>query len=327
MFQVCGEGHEVPLIPHGYHTIFLVGLKGAFWLKFYAKMWQINQQAEILVHHCLYIFTTEAVVPTQKTCYDVEKGGVQMDHREYIRQVDGSRTAVLMLHGIAGTPAHFRDLIPVIPESFSVYNLMLDGHGKTVKDFSATSMKRWKAQAACALDRLAERYDNIYIVAHSMGTLFAIRGAVERPEKVAGLFLLAVPTRPWVRLSTVMTALRVLRGNIDPADTAAVNMQNDTCIQLEKRLLSYVGWVPRLMELLAEIPRVRKLLPRLTVPTVCFQSHTDELVSRRSCRDLERHPCITLTELQSSGHFAYDPQEVPLLQESLKAMLYGSRSA
>ena len=30
-----------------------------------------------------------------------------MDHSAYERIVPGSKTAVLMIHGIAGTPAHF----------------------------------------------------------------------------------------------------------------------------------------------------------------------------------------------------------------------------
>ena len=66
-----------------------------------------------------------------------------MDHRAYIRIVEDSDTAVLMIHGIAGSPAHFRDLIPVIPADWSVYNILLDGHGGTVSDFSRTSMKKW----------------------------------------------------------------------------------------------------------------------------------------------------------------------------------------
>ena len=46
-----------------------------------------------------------------------------MKHNEYIRVSDNANVAVLMVHGIAGTPAHFRDLIPMIPEEWSVYNL------------------------------------------------------------------------------------------------------------------------------------------------------------------------------------------------------------
>lgn len=35
-----------------------------------------------------------------------------MDHNPYIRDIPGSPVAVLMIHGIAGTPAHFRICCP-----------------------------------------------------------------------------------------------------------------------------------------------------------------------------------------------------------------------
>jgi len=244
-----------------------------------------------------------------------------MDHREWIRIVPGSRKAVLMIHGIAGTPAHFRDLIPVIGEDWSVYNILLDGHGKTVRDFGATSMKKWKAQVDARLEELFANYDRIVLVAHSMGTLFSIQAAVKHPDKIDRLFLLAVPTRPWVRASTVATSLRISRGNLRPDDTAAWAMYHATSIQLQPGLLQYAGWVPRLLELLAECRKTRQAIPRLTVPCQTFQSHIDELVSFRSCKDLENHPCIENTVLYGSGHFAYSEDDIALLRERLAKTL------
>jgi poly(3-hydroxyalkanoate) synthetase len=76
-----------------------------------------------------------------------------------------------------------------------------------------------------------------------------------------------------------------------------------------------------MIELLLECSRVRKILPQLTVPTLAFQSHTDELVSVRSCRDLEGHPYITNTVLFQSGHFAYGKNDAALLQTQLIRLL------
>lgn len=244
-----------------------------------------------------------------------------MEHKEFIRVVPGSKKAVLMIHGIAGSPAHFRDLVPVIPKDWSVYNILLDGHGKTVKDFANTSMKKWKAQVATTLDGLFAQYAHLVLVAHSMGTLFAIQAAIDHPDKIDGLFLLSVPTRPWVRASTVSTCLRISRGNIPPEDTAALAMAGDTSIQLEENPFRYIGWTPRMVELLSECNRVRKVLPGLAVPCQAYQSHTDELVSLRSAKDLENHPHIRTTVLYHSGHFVYGPEDVPLLQQDLLKML------
>ena len=46
-----------------------------------------------------------------------------MNHQEYRRIVPGADMAVLMIHGIVGTPHHFDNLLPLIPENWSVVNL------------------------------------------------------------------------------------------------------------------------------------------------------------------------------------------------------------
>ncbi|MBE6954677.1 MAG: alpha/beta fold hydrolase [Ruminococcaceae bacterium] len=244
-----------------------------------------------------------------------------MDHSAYERMVPGSKTAVLMIHGIAGTPAHFRHLIPVIPAEFSARSILLSGHGGKVTDMGKTNMNAWKRQVNEALQQLLSQHEKVYLVAHSMGTLFALRAAVEQPQRIAGLFLLAVPTRPHVRLSTMATSLRVAWGKVKETDTRALAMRDNTSIHIERNLFKYLTWVPRFLELFAEIASVKKLLPRLEVPCLTFQSHVDELVSIRSCNDLENHPYIHNTVLYHSGHFAYSEDDLQLLCHRLKDFL------
>ena len=76
-----------------------------------------------------------------------------MEHKEYINIHEDSTTAILFIHGIVGTPNHFNDFIPLIPKTFSVYNMLLDGHGKGVKDFSKTSMEKWKIQVDSVVEK------------------------------------------------------------------------------------------------------------------------------------------------------------------------------
>ena len=236
-----------------------------------------------------------------------------IDHSPYTRTGTGPN-AVLLLHGIAGSPGHFRDLVPVIPAEFSVYNILLDGHSGKTENFSRSSMAKWKAQVAATLADLFARHEKAVIVAHSMGTLFAIQSAIDHPDKIPALFLLAVPTRPHVRLSTWVTCLRVAFGKRNrPADRA---LAGETALELTPKLWKYIGWLPRMIELLKECNRVRKILPHLTTPTLAFQSQVDELVSIRACKDLI-HPHIQTVLLTDSGHFTYGPDDIALLQERL----------
>ena len=240
------------------------------------------------------------------------------DHAPFVRQGSGAN-AVLLIHGIAGSPGHFRDLVPAIPESYTIYNILLDGHRGSVENFSHSSMKKWKAQVNTTLADLFARHQKVVIVAHSMGTLFAIRAAIDHPNNIPALFLLAVPTRPWVRFSTWITCLQVAFGKLDRP--AAQAMRGETALELTPKLWKYIGWAPRFLELLSECCRVRKLLPLLKVPTQTFQSQTDELVSIRACRDLENHPFIQNTVLTGSGHFTYGAQDTCLLRERLSDTL------
>ena len=98
-----------------------------------------------------------------------------MVHEEYVRMVPHADTAVLFIHGIVGTPNHFRDLIPLVelvPESWSVCNLLLDGHGKSVEDFANTSIENWHSQVWGTFEKLSRTHERVILVAHSMGTLF-----------------------------------------------------------------------------------------------------------------------------------------------------------
>ena len=240
-----------------------------------------------------------------------------MEAKEYIRMVDGSDTAVLMVHGIVGTPAHFRDLLPLIPEEWSVCNLLLDGHGKGVREFGATSMDKWKMQVFARLDDLLARHRRVLIVAHSMGTLFALRAAVNHPDRIAGLFLLNVPMRVHVRPSVLPASLKNAFGLVKEGDGPAWAMKQDCGVELSPYLWQYIPWIPRYVELLREISAVRALLPQVKVPALAFHSPKDELVSNRALRDLQGHSHITVTLLPSSGHFSYEKADLQLLQTEL----------
>ena len=110
-----------------------------------------------------------------------------------IRYVENADTAILFIHGILGIPEYFRPYLSLVPPDWSVYNMLLKGHGRGVRDFSHASMAQWKQQVDEALRMLSESHDKVVIAAHSMGTLFALQQARER--EVAALFLINVPGR------------------------------------------------------------------------------------------------------------------------------------
>ena len=111
-----------------------------------------------------------------------------MNSQAYIREIPGAKTAVLMIHGIVGTPEHFAMLYPYVPEDWSIYSIRLAGHGGSVEDFAAATMAQWKQQTAEWIARLHQRYEKIVIAAHSMGTLLSMEAALQHLSASAACF-------------------------------------------------------------------------------------------------------------------------------------------
>lgn len=245
-----------------------------------------------------------------------------MAHQEIIRIVPGSKYAVLMLHGILGTPDHFEELVPLVPEDWSLHALLLDGHGGKVEDFSRTSMKKWKAQVFARLDELLASHEQVFIAAHSMGTLFAIQASLRYPVRIPALFLLGSPLRVFVRpKSAVDSVMMSVFYHVDPNDWSAVGMRRGCSVEADWRVWKYPFWIPRFLELFREIWDTRKLLPQITVPTQVFQSQKDELVHPSSYDDFLGYSPITVTMLPDSGHFGYREQDLELLKARFREMI------
>ncbi len=241
-------------------------------------------------------------------------------HQAYQCIVPGADTAVLLIHGILGTPRHFDPLLPALPEHVSVCALLLEGHGGSAQNFSRASMAQWARQVEQAVAQLIRTHRRLYIVAHSMGTLLAIQQAVEHPE-ITGLFLLAVPIRVRLRPRMLSNSWNIYSGRIRSDDPVGRAAQRCCGITPDKNLLHYLGWIPRYMELFSQIRHVRHLLPRLTVPCIACQSMQDEMVAPSSAAYLCAHSGIRAVTLPRSGHFYYESEDLTLLLEELSAFL------
>ena len=243
-----------------------------------------------------------------------------MEHKEYKRIVPEARSAILFVHGIVGTPNHFAEFVSRVPEGMSVHNLLLDGHGGSVRDFSHTSMQKWEEQVKNAVDELCLTHSKIYIVAHSMGTLFAIDRAIEN-EAVKGLFLLAVPLKIAPKARMVSNLCKVYFDKIDPNDEVALAAKRCYGIAQDKNPFHYLGWLPRYLELFAKARKTRKRIQELQTPCRVYQSARDELVSTASAKWLLRNENLSVVLLQNSGHYYYTPEDFDFLLNEFENFL------
>lgn len=241
-------------------------------------------------------------------------------HKEYKHIVDGADTAVLFIHGILGTPNHFKDFIPLVPKECSVHNLLLDGHGKGVKEFSHTSMKTWKNQVDNVVNDLLKTHKQIIITAHSMGTLFALQQAYKRPTQIKSLFLLAAPLKLGIKFKMFSYSMKLYFNKIKPDDTEGLAYKAACGINQDKKFWLYLGWVPRFLELFKEIKYTRTLLNDISVPCFIFQSKNDEMVSHKSIDFIKANPSIRYDFLQKSSHHYYFKDDYSLLLQKFDSI-------
>ena len=233
-----------------------------------------------------------------------------MQHPETRNLVPGAKHAVLFLHGIVGTPNHFRVVLPLeelVPDDWSVINVRYPGHGGDVRGFGKSNMDQWRTYARAAFLELAETHEKIVIVGHSLGTLFAMQLALDFPEKIGFLFLVAVPMRPWVRLFGAVNCVRLAFGMIREDKPMEVATRNACGVTTTPLVWRYIPWIPRFFELFAEIYRTEKVMGNLEVPCVAWQSRKDELVSNFAAPVLRKSSVMEVFELQNSSHFYYAP--------------------
>ncbi|MEO1694820.1 MAG: alpha/beta fold hydrolase [Pseudomonadota bacterium] len=104
--------------------------------------------------------------------------------------LEGSRTGVLLIHGLGGTPAEMRLIAQGLHrQGHTVLCPMLRGHGGSDLLLSTTRWEQWLETVQTAYAQLAERCDHIVIGGQSAGGMLAIHLAAEKPANLAGLVL------------------------------------------------------------------------------------------------------------------------------------------
>jgi pimeloyl-ACP methyl ester carboxylesterase len=63
-------------------------------------------------------------------------------------------------------------------------------YGGKVRDFSHTSLKKWKDQIHATLLELYKRNQKVIYVGHSMGCLLGMMESIDHPEMIDTLFLM-----------------------------------------------------------------------------------------------------------------------------------------
>lgn len=224
-------------------------------------------------------------------------------------------TTILFIHGILGHPEYFDFLSPLVPQGFRIEKILLKGHGGTPRDFSHASMSEWKKQVDEAVGSL--RKDGpVIIVAHSMGTLFAIAQATA--GNADKLILLNPPLKLRLTWRLLTNPFKVAAGLTNDKWSKAA--KEAYSISDDKNLLHYLGWIPRYLELFSEIRQIRTISTELKVPTFIYFASHDEMISPKAENFFPKDQNITIRHLPDSGHYLYSDADRAIIENDFKSI-------
>lgn len=143
------------------------------------------------VNSALYTSRIEAAYPPAGDMVEVNGADVHVLRR------GEAGPPVLMLHGASANAREFDyNLTPLLKNDHRVFLMDRPGHGHSERIAGAETLGVQAAQAAGVLEKLAPG-EKAVIVGHSFGGGVALRLALDRPDLVSGLVLLAPVSHDW----------------------------------------------------------------------------------------------------------------------------------
>lgn len=233
-------------------------------------------------------------------------------HRPFKYENKNSNTIVIFIHGILEGPHQFSEFANIVhEEGFSYSAVLLDGHGKSGKDFAKSSKDKWLDTVESEILMHKDNYENIILVGHSMGALLSVLMGSKYKDKVKSLVLISAPLRVFVRSNIMVSSIKIALGIVKEEDILTCNAQKAFSVE-RCSIPTYISWIPRYKDLFSLIIQARKELKNINIPTMIVQSKIDELVSYKSVvifnRKLKNN--YEIFDLEKSGHFYYDEIEL-----------------
>lgn len=229
----------------------------------------------------------------------------------FARQGDTSDPAVLLLPGPTDSWRSYQPVLDRLSRETYAISVSQRGHGDSDKPDSGYGVEDFAADAILFLDALG--IERAVLAGHSGSCLVARKVALDRPDRVAGLFLESSPTtmRHDAELArSLESVISELEDPITPdfarsflTQTSAADIPPDLIDLLVTDLLKVPARVWReTFSALLEYDDLREL-GRITAPTLLIWGDADVIVSREMQDHLARSiPNAALTVYHGVGH-------------------------
>ncbi len=218
---------------------------------------------------------------------------------------EGGKAAVLLIHGLTGTPTEMRFIGKGLAQAgFTVYGMQLAGHCGSEEDLLHTTWPDWYASVQAAYDKLAEKHEVIFAAGLSMGSLLSMHLAAQNPGAIRGMALMSTTLKydGWAipRLSFLLplflhTPLGLHYRFVENypygikddrlRQRVVANMQSGNSVEAGN--LGMTG--NSLRQLLSLVDLVKREMPRIETPGIILHASNDDVASRKNADYLEAH--------------------------------------
>jgi carboxylesterase len=187
---------------------------------------------------------------------------------------EGCKTGCLVSHGFTGTTQSMRFLGQYLAREggLTVIGPRLMGHGTTPEEMAQSTAEEWVRDLEAAMEMLRERCDKIFVAGLSMGGTLTLYMAAMHADVFQG----AVPINGAVFLNSPDLAGLAFAAN---APAVIPGVGSDIKQPGVTELAYPVVPVPAIRQLYALMGVTRELLPRVTCPTLVFQSRDDHVAN------------------------------------------------
>lgn len=276
------------------------------------------------IHSAIYTARVETAHPAEGQRVLVNGSAVHV-------QTDGSSgPAVLMIHGASANSNEFDwSLSPLLANDHRVFMADRPGHGHSDRHAGSDELEVQAAQLAGAMDKLAPG-EKMVVVGHSFGGAVALRFALDHPDKVSALVLLAPVSHDWggggvawynnwagspligpafsqlVPIVGPNSAKQGVAGTFHP-QSAPDGYYEKSGVPLLFRPKTFRANAQDVLNLQDELRAQSERYPEIKVPVVLYSGRKDTVIkpslhSGRLNRQLEN---VTLVDLPETGHMPH----------------------
>ena len=196
----------------------------------------------------------------------------QLDGEDFFLQ--GNSTGILLIHGFTATTTEVRLLAENLHHAgFTVVGPLLPGHGTHPEDLNRAKWPMWVEKVKRTYESMLESCHTIFVVGESMGALLALELAAQHPE-IKGIMLFA----PAIKIKKLWLAK--IFSWFSPYREKPSAKKDDGLPWKGYNVNPYKA----AFEMYQLQQHCRKLLPKITQPTLVFTGGKDQTIAPDSAR-------------------------------------------